>query len=52
MPYGVKVLLDGTDITDKVSRLEITSRLDAYCRELSIDIEDPDLFDAIDFSIQ
>lgn len=50
MPYGIKVLLDGDDITDKVSRLEITASLEAYCRELSLEIADPDLFDTFDFS--
>ena len=51
MAYGIKILLDGTDITDQVSKLEISSRLDTYCRELSLDIADPDLYDTIDFSI-
>lgn len=51
MAYGIKVLLEGTDITDKVSRLEITSRLDAYCRELSLEIADEDLYDTISFGV-
>ena len=51
MPYGIRITLDGQDITDKVSRFEVTARLDAYCREISIDIADPDLYDTLDFSV-
>lgn len=51
MPYGIRITLDGEDITAKVSRFEITARLDAYCREISIDIADPDLYDSLDFSV-
>lgn len=51
MPYGIRITLDGEDISAKVSRFEITARLDAYCRELSLDIADPDLYDSLDFSV-
>lgn len=50
MPYGFKIELDGIELTDKVSRFEITARLDSYCRELALDLADPDLFDTLDFS--
>jgi len=49
MPYGIKVEFDGSDITDKVSRLEITAALDSYVREASVEIADEDLFDSINF---
>lgn len=49
--YGIRIELNGAEITAKVSRFEITARLDAYCRELSVDIADPDLYDSIDFSV-
>lgn len=49
--YGIRITLDGEDITAKVSRFEITARLDAYCREISVDIADPDLYDSLDFSV-
>ncbi len=54
MPYGWKVELTQnevtTDIADQVTRFEISARLDQYCRELSIDIADPDLYASFDFS--
>jgi hypothetical protein len=51
MPYGIKIELSGTDITDKVSRFEITTGMDSYVRELSLEIADPDYFDTFDFSV-
>jgi len=51
MPYGIRITLDGADITHLVSSFEITARLDAYCRELSLDIADPNLYDTLDFSV-
>ncbi|MFA5706163.1 MAG: hypothetical protein WDA41_07395 [Candidatus Neomarinimicrobiota bacterium] len=50
MPYGVQILLDSVDITNKVSRFEITASMDSYVRELSLDIADPDYHDTFDFS--
>jgi hypothetical protein len=54
MSYGWKVELTQadvtTDITAQVARFEITARLDQYCRELSIDLADPDLYASFDFS--
>jgi len=49
--YGWKFLLDDVDITDKVVSFTIQSSLDAYCRELSFELADEDLFDTFDFSI-
>lgn len=51
MPYGIKIELNGEDITALVSRFEISARLDAYCREISIEVADPDLHDSLDFSV-
>jgi hypothetical protein len=45
-------MLDGTtDITDKVKSFTITSSLDSFCREMTIDLYDEDFYDALDFSI-
>ena len=49
--YGIRITLDGQDITAQVSRFEITAELEAYCREISVDIADPTLYDTIDFSV-
>lgn len=51
MPYGIRIELNGEDVTDQVSRFEITAELEAYCREISVDIADPTLYDTIDFSV-
>lgn len=51
MPYGIRIELNGADITAKVSRFEIAAELEAYCREISLDIADPDLYDSLDFSV-
>jgi len=49
--YGWKFLLDDVDITDKVVSFSITTGLDQFCRELSFELADEDLFDTFDFSI-
>jgi len=49
MPYGWKIELDALDISHKVSRFEIRGATDAYCRELSLDLADKELYDSIDF---
>lgn len=51
MPYGILIELNGEDITSRISRFEISARVDAYCREMSIDVADPDLYDSLDFSV-
>ncbi len=51
MPCGFKVELNGTDITAKVARFEITASLESYVRELSAEIADPALYDTFDFSV-
>lgn len=51
MPYGFRIELDGVDITDKVSRFEITASLESYVREVSVDLADADLYDSLDFSV-
>ena len=50
MPYAWKITLDSVDISDKVSRFSITSALDSFCREMTLDISDPDLYAELDFS--
>jgi len=50
--YNWKFILDGTtDITDKVTSFTIDSSLESYCRELSLDLADYDLFDTFNFAI-
>lgn len=49
--YGWKILLDGTDITDKVRSFSINSSLETFCRELTLDIMDETFFDSLDFSV-
>ncbi len=51
MPYGIRIELNGEDITALVSRFEILARLDAYVREISLEVADPDLYDNLDFSL-
>ena len=50
MAYGWKIELNSTDITDKISGFSITCSLTNFCREMSIDIIDPDLYASLDFS--
>ena len=50
MAYGWKILLDDVDISDKISGFSITCSLDSFCREMSLDINDPDLYASFDFS--
>lgn len=50
--YGYKFILNGTtDITDKVKSFNIEASLEMYCRELSFELTDEDLYDSFDFSI-
>jgi hypothetical protein len=49
--YSVKVLLDGVDITSKVTRFQITEDMESYCRELTLELSDLSLYDTLDFSI-
>ncbi len=49
--YGVKFILDGTtDITSEVVSFSILCDLENYCRELSFELADEELFDSFDFS--
>ena len=48
--YAWKVNLDGADISDKVFGFSITCSLESFCREMTIDISDPDLYAGLDFS--
>jgi len=50
MAYGWQILLNGTDITDKCSGFSITSSLESYCREMTLDIADASLYASLDFS--
>jgi hypothetical protein len=50
--YGFKFILDGSlDITDKVKSFTITSSLDSYCREISLELYDEAFYDSLNFSI-
>lgn len=49
--YGWKFLLDGVDITNKVSTFSIETSLDMYCRELSFSLTDEALYYTFDFSV-
>jgi hypothetical protein len=50
--YGYKFILNGTtDITGKVKSFNIEASLEMYCRELSFELTDEDLYDSFDFSI-
>ena len=49
--YGYKILLDNIDVTNKVKNFTINCSLDSYCRELSFDLYDFELYDSLDFSI-
>lgn len=49
--YGFKIMLDEiTDITDKVKSFTITSSLDSYCREMSLELYDETFYDTLDFT--
>ncbi len=49
--YGYKFVLNGTtDITDKVSNFTIECGLDMYCRELSFELIDEDMYNDLIFS--
>lgn len=49
--YGFKIMLDGTtDITTLVKSFTIECDMENYCRELSLELQDEDLFDTLDFS--
>jgi len=51
MSYDWKIELDSVDITDKVARFDIAADLSQYCRELTVEIADPDFYDDLDFSV-
>lgn len=51
MPYGWQVKLDGVDISDVVSRFSIDCSMDSFCREMTLDIMDADLYDGLDFTV-
>jgi hypothetical protein len=48
--YAWKITLDSVDISDKVARFSIACSLDSFCREMTLDISDPDLYAELDFS--
>lgn len=49
--YGYKIILDDTtDITALVKSFSIECDMESYCRELSLELQDEDLFDTLDFS--
>lgn len=50
MAYDWKIELNSIDISDKVSRFSITAGLRSFCRELVLDIADPETYSNIDFS--
>lgn len=50
MGYTWKITLNSVDISDKVSRFSIHCSLDNFCREMTLDISDPDLYAELDFS--
>ena len=50
MPYGWKIEYNGDDISDKVTGFSITASIESYCREMSLDIADPDFYANLDFS--
>jgi len=49
--YAWKITFNSVDITDKVSRFSIACSLDSFCREMTLDISDPDLYADLDFSL-
>lgn len=50
MAYGWKITLYSIDISDKISGFSITCSLTSFCREMTLDIIDPDLYASFDFS--
>ena len=50
MPYGWKIEFNGVDISGKISRFSITADLESYCREMTLDIADADLYSGLDFT--
>lgn len=50
MPYGVRVLYNSVDISDKVESFDISRSLEQYCDEITITLHDATFFDALDFS--
>lgn len=50
MSYSWKIELNGVDISDKVSGFSITASLDNFCREMTLDINDSDTYDSLDFT--
>lgn len=48
--YGYKFLLNGVDITNKVSAFSIECGIDMYCRELSFELIDEDMYNNFIFS--
>ena len=50
MAYGWQILLNSVDISNKVSGFSIACSLDSYCREMTLDIADSDLYASLDFT--
>ena len=50
MPYAWRVKLNGVDISDQVAGFAITASLESFCREMTLDIADADLYAGLDFS--
>jgi len=48
--YAWKITLNSVDISAKVARFSIACSLDSFCREMTLDIADPDLYADLDFS--
>jgi len=50
MSYAWKITLNSEDISEKVSGFSITCSMESFCREMTLDISDPDLYAELDFS--
>jgi len=50
MSYAWKITLNSADISNKVSGFSIACSLESFCREMTIDISDPELYAELDFS--
>lgn len=50
MSYAWKILLDGIDISDKISGFSITCSLNSFCREMTLDVADAALYASLDFT--
>jgi len=48
--YSWKITLNSVDISGKVSRFSIACSLNSFCREMNLDISDPDLYAELDFA--